>query len=154
MKVERDEALRGAQEACHLRHPFSPTPLRFDDKVGGAPRLSVVQREGELILIPPGWWHQTYHLEPTVAIAGQYANENNAAGVAGHILDWSRSAGREEPNSGPVFTRTDSSVSISSRTGTMRLLRTALKLRHGRSTGSKLYSSLVFPGTSNERSRI
>jgi len=51
-------------------------------------RITVLQREGELLLIPPRWWHQTYHLEPSVALAGQYLNANNIDRVRGHVYAW------------------------------------------------------------------
>ena len=51
-------------------------------------RVTVLQREGELILIPPRCWHQTYHLEPSVALAGQYLNSQNSRAVVSHICDW------------------------------------------------------------------
>jgi ribosomal protein L16 Arg81 hydroxylase len=36
--------------------------------------LEVVQQEGEVLLLPSGWWHQAYHEDSTIAIASQYLN--------------------------------------------------------------------------------
>mmetsp|Transcript_71938 Transcript_71938/g.203912 ORF Transcript_71938/g.203912 Transcript_71938/m.203912 type:complete len:514 (+) Transcript_71938:408-1949(+) len=55
-------------------------------------RITVLQTEGQLLLIPPRWWHQTYHIEPSVAIAGQYLNANNEEDVYNHILEWSEAS--------------------------------------------------------------
>ena len=40
-----------------------------------ASRIRVaLQKEGEMVLIPPGWWHQTLHIEASIALASQYTN--------------------------------------------------------------------------------
>ena len=47
---------------------------------------------GETVFIPPKWWHQVYHLEPSVAIDSQYVNKIILDRVIKHILTWSNSA--------------------------------------------------------------
>ena len=112
--VTRDDALKRIQKAAQNEHPFAPSSQRLDlngaSSGEGLPtedcgergseveatmnssplrrRITILQREGELLLIPPKWWHQTYHLEPSVAIAGQYLNANNERQVRDHIFSW------------------------------------------------------------------
>lgn len=65
-----------------------------DDAQGAAttPKMgvnccSVVQHPGELLLIPPYWYHQTYAAEPSLAVASQRCGSLlDAARVVGHIL--------------------------------------------------------------------
>lgn len=48
--------------------------------------MKIVQKEGEMILIPPGWWHQVYHVQPSIAVAGQYCNKKGSERVFSHML--------------------------------------------------------------------
>ena len=34
------------------------------------------------------WWHQTLHLEPSIAIASQYSNQRNMHAVLAHVARW------------------------------------------------------------------
>ena len=43
---------------------------------------------GDTILIPPKWWHQVYHLQPSIALAAQYMNDVVASRVIDHIIAW------------------------------------------------------------------
>jgi hypothetical protein len=45
----------------------------------------LVQKPGEMVIIPPGFYHQTYHLDETVSIASQYCNESNKDIVFDHM---------------------------------------------------------------------
>ena len=51
--------------------------------------VCIVQEEGEMVIIPPKWWHQVYHLEPSIALAGQYFNNEVKENVFNHICSWS-----------------------------------------------------------------
>eukprot|EP00931_Biecheleriopsis_adriatica_P073795 TRINITY_DN48014_c0_g1_i1.p1 TRINITY_DN48014_c0_g1~~TRINITY_DN48014_c0_g1_i1.p1 ORF type:complete len:428 (-),score=74.44 TRINITY_DN48014_c0_g1_i1:41-1324(-) len=51
-----------------------------------------IQREGDLLLIPGHWWHQTYALQPSLAVSGQYMNEANSEAVMRHVAAWVGSA--------------------------------------------------------------
>ena len=50
--------------------------------------IQLIQEEGDMVIIPPGWWHQVYHLDNSIGIAGQYCNEEVKDGVFRHILTW------------------------------------------------------------------
>lgn len=59
--------------------------------IGGAlppPDFETVQRAGEMVVFPGGWWHQVYHVTDTVAIASQYCNDRTLPGVLAHVLRW------------------------------------------------------------------
>ena len=45
-------------------------------------------RPGETLIFPGTWWHQTYHLSPTVALAGQILNHRNLHRVMRHIITY------------------------------------------------------------------
>jgi hypothetical protein len=49
---------------------------------------TMIQQEGDLLLIPADWWHQTMALEPSVAIASQRCGKFEAPHVLKHMLDW------------------------------------------------------------------
>jgi len=39
--------------------------------------IEVTQHAGEMIYIPPGWWHCVLNLEETVSVTQNFVNENN-----------------------------------------------------------------------------
>jgi hypothetical protein len=50
--------------------------------------VSVVQKPGDLLVIPAYWWHQTYALEPSIAIASQRGGLNrDAERIFYHVLE-------------------------------------------------------------------
>ena len=63
------------------------------EKVSDQPenRVSIwsgVQKPGDMIVIPAYWWHQTYAMEPSLAIASQRCGANrDSERVIKHILD-------------------------------------------------------------------
>lgn len=49
---------------------------------------AVVQEPGDLLIIPAYWWHQTYALEPSVAVASQRGGvERDAKRIVTHVFD-------------------------------------------------------------------
>jgi hypothetical protein len=156
--------------------PFAPSDgglLGAGSALGKRRRVTVLQREGELLLIPPRWWHQTYHLEPSVALAGQYCNAQNGARVAQHVLDWcgvgaeARAAlaatlsqgapqaqGAAAEGSDRAASTANASLSLSvsgrgagdARLRIERVLKAALSAKHGEKKGGKLYRKLKVGG--------
>lgn len=50
--------------------------------------FTCIQKPGDLLVIPAFWWHQTYHLQPSVAIASQRGSmSRDAKRVIEHIFD-------------------------------------------------------------------
>ena len=50
--------------------------------------VQVIQEEGDLIIIPPRWWHQVYNLQPSIAIANQIMEKSVKDRVIDHMLQW------------------------------------------------------------------
>eukprot|EP00928_Gymnodinium_smaydae_P055783 TRINITY_DN39262_c0_g1_i1.p1 TRINITY_DN39262_c0_g1~~TRINITY_DN39262_c0_g1_i1.p1 ORF type:complete len:396 (-),score=75.50 TRINITY_DN39262_c0_g1_i1:570-1757(-) len=50
--------------------------------------VCVEHKAGELLFIPGNWWHQTYALEPSIAVSGQYMNSSNCSTIMHHIARW------------------------------------------------------------------
>jgi len=74
-------------EGCIRHEGLRFTPSHEVDEETVRSTTTFVQREGELLLIPPDWWHQTYHLSATVAVASQMLNQHVSRRVFGHILE-------------------------------------------------------------------
>lgn len=85
-----NEKLEYANSVAHnleLLSPCSDFPVQFGN---GSPVTiwTVVQKPGDLLVIPAFWWHQTYAPEPSVAIASQRAGmERDTARVIRHVLE-------------------------------------------------------------------
>ena len=95
-----------------------------------------MQEEGELVLIPPRWWHQVYHLDSSVCLAWQYADSANLQQVLQHILDWS--AGGEGPGPAPP-----APVDAPYRERIEKALELAMIVRHGAVEGARMYRKLI-----------
>jgi hypothetical protein len=48
---------------------------------------TAIQGPGDLLVIPAHWWHQTYGLEPSVAIASQRCSREDVPNVFRHIME-------------------------------------------------------------------
>ncbi|CAE7228857.1 unnamed protein product [Symbiodinium natans] len=69
---------------------------RFPHARGCTVCLDHVQEAGETLIFPGHWWHQTYHLSPTLGFAGQVLNSENLRQVLGHIISWCGLEARDE----------------------------------------------------------
>lgn len=68
-----------------IAHNWSSLKPNFDTSECSC--WTVVQKPGDLLLIPAHWWHQTYALEPSLAVASQRCvSKLDAARVLEHIL--------------------------------------------------------------------
>jgi hypothetical protein len=46
----------------------------------------IIQEPGDTVFIPPSYWHQVYHLEPSISVASQFFNSWNKDKVFDHII--------------------------------------------------------------------
>jgi len=97
--------------------------------------VQIVQNEGELVLIPPRWWHQVYHVRPSIAVASQYCNSVNKLGVFMHILSWC--------NGGGKVVLPDELDQLSEEEQVLFVIRQGLMLREGDDKGDKLFEELL-----------
>jgi hypothetical protein len=79
------EKMRYLTAMAHDTDRIAPDDSIPDDTVT---YTTFVQQEGDLLLIPAPWWHQTLALEPSVAIASQRCGRAEAPHVLKHMLDW------------------------------------------------------------------
>ena len=74
------EHLRPSQELCDSSSE--------NDQTQDITIWTVVQKPGDLLVIPAYWWHQTYALEPSLAFASQRCGlERDTPRVLSHIID-------------------------------------------------------------------
>lgn len=105
--------------------------------------VQIIQREGEMVLIPPRWWHQVYHMEPSVAVAGQYFNDHGKAKVFRHILAWCGSgSGKGEAEIAEVLLRELPRVERD-RDQVLRVIELGLEWSQGPRGGKDLFDRLV-----------
>jgi hypothetical protein len=69
--------------------PSSDFPTQLDDCGNLQTNIwTVVQHPGDLLIIPAYWWHQTYAVEPSIAIASQRGgDERDTKRVLSHIFE-------------------------------------------------------------------
>jgi hypothetical protein len=64
-----------------------PTSLHPNFDTNNCSCWTIIQKPGDLLLIPAHWWHQTYALEPSLAVSSQRCGSTiDAARVIRHIL--------------------------------------------------------------------
>lgn len=152
--VARQYAVSHIRNTSEVSHQFEPSrPLSLTSSAGISARdtspatkrrVSVLQQEGELLLIPPRWWHQTYHLEPCVAVAGQYMNPKNERQVLTHMLEWAGAEGTKLPEGtgGGLEHALTPEDAEAARSRILGVLKTALRSHHGRESGDELFEEL------------
>ena len=91
--LERPFGIGPKAEFCSIGQSVisSIDTWRFRDfrKGDGLPvPVEYLQRPGETLIFPGTWWHQTYHLSATVALAGQILNHRNLHRVMRHIITY------------------------------------------------------------------
>lgn len=136
-----------------------------DVRLGLAPALAgalapgdvfaCVQGEGELVVIPPRWPHQVYHLSPALALAWQMCNRANLRRVLGHVLAYCQeeSGGKREDVNVNVAGLLDGILGTPAasegeeelawaRSSIEATLRRALQMRYGEEEGAQEWTRL------------
>ena len=105
----------------------------------------IVQEEGDLILIPPKYWHQVYHLQPSIAIASQYINSNVKKQVFAHILKWSHEnpADNREVSPQMISTLPKDFEKMGDKEQVCTIIKSGLIERHGLEKGKALFLTLM-----------
>ena len=108
--------------------------------------LQILQEEGDLLIIPPRWWHQVYNLQPTVAVASQYMNEGSLDRVLDHMLSWN-SLTRRSGKLPRGF------AALSPRARILTTIEACLVGRHGPNKGLRAFRRLatLTAGTAGQR---
>jgi len=87
-----DQKNNEMNDIAHRLDQLTPSidfPSRFGDEDKSPLTIwTVVQKPGDMLVIPAYWWHQTYALEPSVAIASQRSgDERDTKRVISHIFE-------------------------------------------------------------------
>ena len=97
-KKRQHDLLKSAQEWSEMENNKleellrvgSSTEILTPELDSGISMRTAIQQEGDLLLIPAHWWHQTYALEPSAAIASQRCGQHDSVQVLQHILNHKR----------------------------------------------------------------
>lgn len=117
--------------------------------------LACVQEEGELVVIPPRWSHQVYHLTPALALAWQVCTRATLPRVLRHVLEYCKEGGGGNGDGGgstildEVMHKTPPGIPeeaeeelVWARAKITATLQRALELRYGREKGSREWARL------------
>jgi len=111
------------------------------------------QEEGDMIIIPPSFWHQTYYKTPCVSVASQYMNMKNMPIVYEHILVHCGLTDAQQlnklVNEAAEIAQNGSVDSYRSALESIQFVfRNAMKVRHGGASdepSDAVFASLRFP---------
>ncbi len=75
--------------SLHMLEPSSDFPSQLGCDGNFQTKIwSVVQHPGDLLIIPAYWWHQTYAVEPSIAIASQRGGSGrDRKRILSHVLE-------------------------------------------------------------------
>jgi hypothetical protein len=82
-----------------------------------------------------------YHLQPSIAVASQYMNENGSKRCFDHILDWC-SNGKVQFQGSPL--QNDIKI-LNNKLKIQSIIKSGLLLKYGEKEGLGLYQKLSFP---------
>ena len=87
--TEKLKKLHEVASSMDLLTPSENFPIFLDnDETICTTIWTAVQKPGDILIIPAFWWHQTYALEPSLAIASQRSGlKRDTKRVIRHILD-------------------------------------------------------------------
>ena len=100
--------------------------------------VCIIQEEGDMLIIPPKWWHQVYHLEPSIALAGQYFNDRVKENVFNHICEWCN-LDRDK-----TWSSIYNGESVDIKKKVLGIIEMALISQHGNDEGKKIFDSIIF----------
>ena len=96
--MDEDEKIALIENLSQDVDQFSPNCAQSYSDSSQVSIWTVVQKPGDLLIIPAFWWHQTYAFEPSLAIASQRCGkERDTRRVFGHILDTLSGQGIQVP---------------------------------------------------------
>lgn len=64
---------------------FDPDHERFP-RFAKAKGFHLLQKPGDLVYTPPGWWHTVRNLEPSIALTDNFVNQHNINRFVTHFL--------------------------------------------------------------------
>ena len=88
-----------------------------------------------MVMIPPKWWHQVYHLQPSVALAAQYMNDQVTDNVINHILSWTN------VNREMEIPKNFAEMSILDKI--LETIKCGLIRQHGLKVGTDMYNDII-----------
>lgn len=77
----------------HITDPDTVDLERFPDYAGATP-IKIVQKPGELLFVPAGWWHTAKNIEASLTVAWDQLCASNWSDYCDYVRYWIRSTGR------------------------------------------------------------
>jgi hypothetical protein len=85
--VEEAERFKQMQQIAQSGDQLTPDLGSEGEGTNELKIWGTVQCPGDVVVIPAHWWHQTYGLEPSVAVASQRCSNQEARRVLQHMVD-------------------------------------------------------------------